>query len=68
MMDACVEAVATGTYIATGEITTLKHKVGDHAVELGASITEALLAGGQSAEVFDSLGNDIVKEFKVDAS
>lgn len=58
-------------YVATGEVTTLKHEVWDDAVELvelGAGVTEALLAGAEGTEVLNSLGNDVVVEFEVDAS
>jgi hypothetical protein len=56
------------TYIATGEVTALEHEVGNDAVELGAGIAKALLASGEGAEVFYRLGDDIVKELKVDAA
>jgi hypothetical protein len=56
------------TYVATGEVTTLEHEVGDHTVELGAGVTKALLSGAESAEVLCSFGNDIVEELKVDAT
>lgn len=50
------------------EVTTLEHEVGDDTVEAGASIAEALLTSGKSAEVLSSLGNDIVVELKDDAA
>ena len=56
------------TYVTTGEVTTLKHKVGNDTVELGARVAETLLAGAESAEVLDSLGDYIVEELKVDAA
>jgi hypothetical protein len=56
------------THVAAREVTALEHEVGDDAVELGAGIAKALLAGGEGAEVFYRLGNDIVKELKVDAT
>jgi hypothetical protein len=56
------------THVAAREVTTLEHEVGDDAVELGAGIAKALLAGGEGAEVLYRLGNDIVKELKVDAT
>jgi hypothetical protein len=46
----------------------LKHELGDHAVELGALISKALLAGAESAEVLSRLGDDIVEEVEVDAA
>jgi hypothetical protein len=56
------------THVAAGEVTTLKHELGDHAVELGALVAEALLASAESAEVLSSLGDDIVEELEVDAA
>lgn len=56
------------TYVATGEVTTLKHELRDDAVELGATVAEALLARAESAEVLDRLGDDIIVELKVDAA
>jgi hypothetical protein len=37
-------------------------------VELGASVSEALLAGAESAEVLGSLGDDVVEKLEVDAA
>lgn len=47
------------TYVATSEITTLEHELRDDTVELGARVSEALLASAQSTEVLDSLGDDL---------
>jgi len=56
------------TYVATSEVTTLEHELGDDTVELGARVTEALLASAESAEVLDGLGDDVVEELEVDAA
>jgi hypothetical protein len=56
------------SYVATGEVTTLEHELGDHTVELGASVAEALLAGAESAEVLGGLGNNIIVKSEVDAA
>jgi hypothetical protein len=56
------------TYVATGEVTSLKHELRDDAMEGGASISEALLASAESAEVLSSLGDDIVVEGEVDTA
>jgi hypothetical protein len=56
------------THVATSKVTALKHEVGDDAVELGASIAKALLAGGEGAEVLYCLGHDVVEKLKVDAT
>ena len=37
-------------------------------MELGSGVTEALLAGAESLEVLDSLGDDVVEKLKVDAA
>lgn len=56
------------TYVATGEITTLEHEVGDDTVELGARVAEALLTGAEGTEVLDGLWDYIVEELEVDAA
>lgn len=56
------------TNVATGEVTTLEHELGDDAVELGGLVAKALLAGRKSAEVLDGLGDDVVVEVEVDAT
>tara|TARA_R110002003_G_scaffold225_2_gene16554 strand:+ start:24786 stop:24980 length:195 start_codon:yes stop_codon:yes gene_type:complete len=56
------------THVTAGEVTTLKHEVGDDAMELGASVAKALLAGREGAEVLYCLGDDIVVQLKVDAA
>lgn len=56
------------TYVATGEVTTLKHELGDDAVEGRARVSEALLAGAERTEVLDGLGDDVFVEDEVDAA
>ena len=56
------------SYVATGEVTTLEHELGDHTVELGAGVAEALLASAESAEVLSGLGDNIIVEGEVDAA
>ena len=56
------------TYVATGEVTALKHELRDDTVELAALVAEALLAGAERTEVLGGLGNDVVEELKVDAA
>lgn len=59
----------TISYVAASEVTTLKHELRNHTVELAALVVFALgstLADG--SEVFRSLGNDIVEESEVDAT
>jgi hypothetical protein len=56
------------TYVATGEVTTLKHELRDDTVELGARVAESLLTSAESSEVLRGLGNNIVEELEVDAA
>ncbi len=56
------------SYIATGEVTTLKHEVGDDAVEGRAGVAKALLAGAESPEVLGSLGDNVAVEVEVDTA
>ena len=59
--------LATGT-ITLGEVTALDHELLDNTVEGRALITEALLAGGESAEVLGGLGDSLAIETNDDAS
>lgn len=56
------------TYVATGEVTALKHELRDDTVELATLVAEALLAGAERTEVLGGLGDDVVEELKVDAA
>ena len=56
------------TNVTTGEITTLKHELRNHTVELAARVTEALLAGAELAEVLDGLGDNVVEKLEVDTA
>ena len=56
------------TYVTAGEITTLKHELGDDSVEGRTLVAEALLASAERAEVLSSLRNDLVEEVEVDAT
>jgi hypothetical protein len=62
-----VDGLATSA-VATGEVTTLKHELGDDAVEGRALVAEALLAGAKGAEVLGRLGDDIIVQIEVDAA
>ena len=55
-------------YVATGEVTALKHELRDNAVEGRTSVSEALLAGAESTEVLSGLWDYIVVEVEVDAA
>jgi len=52
------------TYIATSEIATLKHKLGDDTMKRRPFIPEATFASAKRAEVLDSLGDIVVIESK----
>jgi hypothetical protein len=56
------------TYVAASEVSTLKHELGDDAVEGRTSVSEAFLAGAESTEVLSSLGDNVVVEDEVDAA
>ena len=49
-----------------GEVTSLKHELGDDTVEAGALVPKALLAGAESAEVLGRLGDVLGVEVEVD--
>ncbi len=56
------------SYIATGEVAALEHEVRDDAVERGALIAEALLAGAEGTEVLGGLGDNVVKQVEANAA
>jgi len=60
-----VDGLATSA-VASGEITTLTHEVGDDTVELGALETESLLTSAEGTEVLCSLGHDISSQLHHD--
>ena len=56
------------THVATGEVTSLEHELGDHTVERRALVALALLSVAELSEVLGSLGNNISVEVEVDAA
>ena len=62
----CLREVCT--HVATGEVTTLEHELGDNTVERRALVAEALLTGAESTEVLGSLGDFVIEEVEVDAA
>jgi hypothetical protein len=50
-----------------GEVTTLKHELGNDTMEAGASISVSILTGTQLAEVPRGLRYDIIKKLEDDA-
>ena len=59
---------AEETYVASGEVTTLKHKLRDDSVEFAALEAEALLTSAKSTEVLSGLWDVTVVEVEVDAA
>ena len=56
------------SYVATGEVTTLEHELGDDAVEGGALVAEAGLASAELTKISGGLGDDAVVELESDAA
>lgn len=56
------------THVATSEVTTLKHELGDHSMELGSFVSEAILSGAEMLEVFARIRGNVVVEFEVDTA
>lgn len=56
------------TYVTTSEVSTLKHELRDHTVELAVLVAEAGLTSAELQEVFGRLGDDVVEELEVDAT
>jgi hypothetical protein len=56
------------TNIASGEVTTLQHELGDNTVEGRASISESILSRAELTEVARGLGDNIVEELEYDTA
>jgi hypothetical protein len=57
------------SYIATGEVTTLKHELWNDTVELGANVALTFLGGlAELLEVLRGLRDDVVVELEIDAA
>ena len=56
-----VDALSSGS-VPSSEVTPLAHELGNDAVELGSTVTKALLAGAQSSEVLHSLRDHVITE------
>lgn len=56
------------THVATGEVTTLEHELGDDTVEGRALVTLTLLGVAKLSEVLGGLGNLVGVELEVDAA
>lgn len=53
-------------HIATSEVTSLKHEFGNHSVELGSLVSEAILSGAEMLEIPAAVGGILVVEFEID--
>lgn len=62
-----VDGLASGSVVVL-EVATLAHEVGNHTVEGGALVSEALLSGAESTEVFASLWSYICAQLNHDTS
>jgi hypothetical protein len=62
-----IDGLATST-VATGEITALKHELGDHTVELGTFIAKPVLASCELPEVSCGIGDDLVVQLECDST
>ena len=56
------------TYVATGEVTSLEHELGNDTVEGRSRVTKALLAGAKSTEVFGGLWDSFIVKEEVDTT
>ena len=56
-----VDGLSTSA-VALGEVTTLKHELGDDTVEGGTLVSVAMFASSKLAEVLGSLGDNIVAQ------
>ena len=55
-------------HVAPGEVTTLKHEVRDHPMELGSSIAKTLLASAKGTEILGRLRSSVLVKIEVDAA
>ncbi len=55
-------------YVAPGEVTSLKHEVGNHTVEFGTGVAKAFLPGAEGTEVLDGFGGDVIVEVEIDTT
>ena len=58
-----VDGLAAGA-VVVGEVPTLAHEVGDHAVEGGTPVPESFLSSAKSAEVLRRLWDNIGSQLK----
>jgi hypothetical protein len=62
-----IDGLAAGT-IASGEVTTLAHELGNHSMKLAVLVAEALLTSAKSTEVLSSLGDGVGVQLKGNAT
>jgi hypothetical protein len=56
------------SYVATGEVTSLKHELRNDTVEGRASVSEALLASAKSTEVLNGPWDFVFEEVEYDST
>lgn len=61
-----IDGLATSA-VEVGEVTTLKHELGNDTVEDAVLVTVALLASAKSTEVLGSLRHNLTLQLKRDA-
>lgn len=62
-----IDGLATGA-VVPGEITALKHELGDHTVEFGILIAETASPSRKISEVFCGFGDDPIVQLENDSS
>ena len=62
-----IDGLATGA-VVLGEITALKHELGDHTVEGGTLVTVTVLASREFSEVPCGSGDDVIIQLKNDST
>ena len=56
------------TYVATGEVTTLEHELGDHTMEAGVLVALSLGQLAELTEVLGGLRDILLEEVEVDTA
>lgn len=62
-----IDGLATGA-VAPGEITALKHELGDHTVEEGTLVAITVLASRKFPEVSCGFGDGVIIQLKNDST
>ena len=62
-----IDGLATGA-VVPGEITALKHELGDHTVEGGTLVAETILSSRKFPEVSCGFGDDVIIQLENDST